>query len=140
MDGRGGQPQHRRPGHRRPVDSRERPRAVPDGARPLGSTADHETRLVDQMPYYIAPVDEDTDFLKITSPEELKVVDPACGSGHMLTYAFDSARRVSSMRRKWPMALARSPSGEPMQPAKSSGSFRPQLRRSRLRAKTAQPR
>ena len=41
------------------------------------------------MDYYIAPVDEETDFLKITSPEELKVIDPACGSGHMLTYAFD---------------------------------------------------
>ena len=47
------------------------------------------SRLVDQMQYYIAPVDEETDFLKIGSPEELKVVDPACGSGHMLTYAFD---------------------------------------------------
>ena len=41
------------------------------------------------MEYYIAPVDEETDFLKITKPEELKVIDPACGSGHMLTYAFD---------------------------------------------------
>lgn len=47
------------------------------------------SHLVDQMQYYIAPVDEETDFLKIGSPEELKVVDPACGSGHMLTYAFD---------------------------------------------------
>ena len=47
------------------------------------------SRLVDQMEYYIAPVDEETDFLKISRPEELKVVDPACGSGHMLTYAFD---------------------------------------------------
>ena len=47
------------------------------------------SRLVDQMDYYIAPVDEETDFLKISSPEELKVIDPACGSGHMLTYAFD---------------------------------------------------
>jgi hypothetical protein len=45
--------------------------------------------LADQMDYYIAPVDEETDFLKITKPEELKVIDPACGSGHMLTYAFD---------------------------------------------------
>jgi hypothetical protein len=41
------------------------------------------------MDYYIAPVDEETDFLKISKPEELKVIDPACGSGHMLTYAFD---------------------------------------------------
>ncbi|MEQ7008507.1 BREX-1 system adenine-specific DNA-methyltransferase PglX [Actinopolymorpha sp. B17G11] len=48
-----------------------------------------ESRLVDQMDYYIAPVDEETDFLKITSPEKLTVIDPACGSGHMLTYAFD---------------------------------------------------
>ncbi|WP_433600363.1 BREX-1 system adenine-specific DNA-methyltransferase PglX [Nocardia sp. CA-135953] len=47
------------------------------------------SHLVDQMDYYIAPVDEETDFLKINSPGELKVIDPACGSGHMLTYAFD---------------------------------------------------
>jgi hypothetical protein len=47
------------------------------------------SRLVNQMEYYIASVDEETDFLKISSPEEFKVVDPACGSGHMLTYAFD---------------------------------------------------
>ncbi len=28
-------------------------------------------------------------FLKVDSPEELKILDPACGSGHILTYAFD---------------------------------------------------
>src|SRR5699024_10055570 len=48
-----------------------------------------ESRLIDQMDYYIAPVDEENDFLRISSPEELTVIDPACGSGHMLTYAFD---------------------------------------------------
>ena len=47
------------------------------------------SHLADQMEYYIAPVDEDADYLKVTSPEELKIIDPACGSGHMLTYAFD---------------------------------------------------
>ena len=47
------------------------------------------SRLVDRMEYYIAPTDEETDFLKISSPEELTIIDPACGSGHMLTYAFD---------------------------------------------------
>lgn len=45
--------------------------------------------LVQRMDYYIEPVDEEGDFLKITSPEDLKVIDPACGSGHMLTYSFD---------------------------------------------------
>ncbi|MGW3292902.1 BREX-1 system adenine-specific DNA-methyltransferase PglX [Streptomyces xiamenensis] len=48
-----------------------------------------DSRLADQMEYYIAPVDEETEYLKIASPEELRVIDPACGSGHMLTYAFD---------------------------------------------------
>jgi hypothetical protein len=47
------------------------------------------SRLIDQMEFFIAPADHETNFLKIDSPEELKVVDPACGSGHMLTYAFD---------------------------------------------------
>lgn len=47
------------------------------------------SRLAEQMEYYIAPVDEKTDFLKVSSPEELKIIDPAVGSGHMLTYAFD---------------------------------------------------
>jgi hypothetical protein len=45
--------------------------------------------LDSQMDYYIASVDAEADFLKIAKPEELKVIDPACGSGHMLTYAFD---------------------------------------------------
>lgn len=46
-----------------------------------------DSRLADQMPYYIP--DDQTDFLKVSTPEELTVIDPACGSGHMLTYAFD---------------------------------------------------
>lgn len=40
------------------------------------------------MPYYIEG-DAETNFLKITKPEEIKLVDPAVGSGHILTYAFD---------------------------------------------------
>lgn len=48
-----------------------------------------ESGLIDQMDYYIKPEEPETDFLKIDSPEEIKLSDPACGSGHMLTYAFD---------------------------------------------------
>ena len=47
------------------------------------------SKLVEKMEYYIQPVEAETDFLKIKSPEEIKICDPACGSGHMLTYAFD---------------------------------------------------
>lgn len=47
------------------------------------------SKLAAQMDYYIAPEGSEMDFLKISKPEEIKVCDPACGSGHMLTYAFD---------------------------------------------------
>ena len=45
--------------------------------------------LVHQMEYYIAPKEPEENFLRISSPEEIKICDPAVGSGHMLTYAFD---------------------------------------------------
>ncbi|MFO1228045.1 BREX-1 system adenine-specific DNA-methyltransferase PglX [Roseateles sp.] len=47
------------------------------------------SRLAEKMDYYIKPEQQEADFLKISSPEEIKICDPACGSGHMLTYAFD---------------------------------------------------
>jgi len=47
------------------------------------------SRLRQRMDYYIAPEEPEEDFLRISSPEEIKICDPACGSGHMLTYAFD---------------------------------------------------
>lgn len=45
--------------------------------------------LADKMDYYIAPEGEIEDFIKVYSPEELTLCDPACGSGHILVYAFD---------------------------------------------------
>ncbi len=72
------------------------------------------SRLIDRMDYYIPPEKEinhekherhekenqenfrdfrafrgSEDFLVVDSPEEIKICDPACGSGHMLVYAFD---------------------------------------------------
>ena len=50
-----------------------------------------ESKLADSMEYYIKPAadNDDSDYLKVERPEDLKICDPACGSGHMLTYAFD---------------------------------------------------
>lgn len=47
------------------------------------------SKLAEQMAYYIPPEKPETDLLRIKGPEDIKVCDPACGSGHMLTYAFD---------------------------------------------------
>ncbi|MBS0986383.1 BREX-1 system adenine-specific DNA-methyltransferase PglX [Acetobacter thailandicus] len=48
-----------------------------------------QSKLAAKMDYYIAPEESETDFLKISRPEDIRICDPACGSGHMLTYAFD---------------------------------------------------
>jgi type II restriction/modification system DNA methylase subunit YeeA len=48
-----------------------------------------DSNLVNKMKYYIKPEQPEQIFLKINTPEEIKVCDPACGSGHMLVYAFD---------------------------------------------------
>lgn len=45
--------------------------------------------LKEHMKYYIENEQESTTFIKVTSPEELTFLDPCCGSGHTLTYAFD---------------------------------------------------
>jgi len=48
-----------------------------------------QSRLAERMDYYIAPEEPETDFLRISRPEDIRICDPAAGSGHMLTYAFD---------------------------------------------------
>lgn len=55
-----------------------------------------DSRLAKHMEYYIEPQqlpvtkeEENQGFLRIKRPEEIRICDPACGSGHMLVYAFD---------------------------------------------------
>lgn len=45
--------------------------------------------LRDQMEYYIEPDSEHEDFIQISGPEDISLCDPACGSGHILVYAFE---------------------------------------------------
>lgn len=40
------------------------------------------------MEYYIQPDEEHEDFIRVASPEDITFCDPACGSGHILVYAF----------------------------------------------------
>jgi hypothetical protein len=48
------------------------------------------SKLKDHMPYFIdSPSLNADDFLKINSVEEIKLLDQACGSGHILVYGFD---------------------------------------------------
>ncbi|BAK83266.1 BREX-1 system adenine-specific DNA-methyltransferase PglX [Komagataeibacter medellinensis] len=46
-------------------------------------------QLATRMAYYIAPDGPRIPFPRIERPEQIRLCDPACGAGHMLTYAFD---------------------------------------------------
>ena len=42
-----------------------------------------------KMEFFVKPDGETEEFIKVYGPEDITVCDPACGSGHILVYAFD---------------------------------------------------
>ena len=52
------------------------------------------SRLKDHMPYYIESTEKDDDFLKVSSVEEITLLDQACGSGHILVYGFELFTKI----------------------------------------------
>lgn len=48
-----------------------------------------ESHLRDRMEYYIEPDTDHEDLIRVESPEDITLCDPACGSGHILSYAFE---------------------------------------------------
>src|SRR5690606_4127393 len=52
------------------------------------------SRLREHMPYYIESEVNQEDILAIHSPEELTLLDQACGSGHILVYGFELFHRI----------------------------------------------
>ena len=48
--------------------------------------------LKEYMPYYIE--NDTAECIQISSPEEITFLDPCCGSGHMLTYAFELLTKI----------------------------------------------
>jgi len=54
-----------------------------------------KSHLRKHMPYFIESESlEGDNYLKIQSPEEIKFLDPASGSGHILVYAFDLFTKI----------------------------------------------
>ena len=53
------------------------------------------SKLRDFMPYFIeSPSMDSEDFLKVDSVEEITLLDQACGSGHILVYAFELFTKI----------------------------------------------
>lgn len=54
-----------------------------------------KSRLREFMPYFIESESlKSQDYLKVTSPEEIKFADPASGSGHILIYGFELFTKI----------------------------------------------
>jgi hypothetical protein len=49
---------------------------------------------VPELCTYLIPDEDDQDAPSFDHPSELRVIDPACGSGHFLLYAFDILERI----------------------------------------------
>jgi type II restriction/modification system DNA methylase subunit YeeA len=53
------------------------------------------SRLREHMPYFIESASlKSEDYLKINSPEEITLLDQACGSGHILVYGFELLSKI----------------------------------------------
>jgi hypothetical protein len=53
------------------------------------------SRIREHIPYYIESVSGNSeDYLKLESIEELKLLDQACGSGHILVYGFELLHKI----------------------------------------------
>ncbi len=48
-----------------------------------------ESHLRERMEYYVEADADHEDFIRVESPEDITLCDPACGSGHILSYAFE---------------------------------------------------
>ncbi len=53
-----------------------------------------ETPSLTDFSTYLVPTEEEGEAPDFESPEEIRVIDPACGSGHFLLYAFDVLERI----------------------------------------------
>ena len=59
-----------------------------------------ESELSSSMEYYV-PSEGDEPHVEVSSADEIRVLDPACGSGHILVYAFDLLFRMYE-EEGWP--------------------------------------
>ncbi|MEH0978212.1 BREX-1 system adenine-specific DNA-methyltransferase PglX [Bacillus mobilis] len=65
-----------------------------------------ESELKEEMKYYVEPAEQENEVqVKLEelrnpnlSPEEITIIDPACGSGHILVYAFDLLYKIYEER------------------------------------------
>jgi type II restriction/modification system DNA methylase subunit YeeA len=67
-----------------------------------------DSPLANRMEYFVKPDPENhEEYRKVASPEDITLIDPACGSGHFLCYAFDLLAKMYEERGYRPRDIAR---------------------------------
>jgi hypothetical protein len=59
-----------------------------------------ETPSLADFSTYLVPTEEEGEAPDFEDPKEIRVIDPACGSGHFLLYAFDVLERIWHRERR----------------------------------------
>ncbi len=62
-------------------------------------TSLNKTPSLDQFSTYLVPAEAESDTPDFDNPEDIRVIDPACGSGHFLLYAYDVLERIWSREK-----------------------------------------
>jgi len=76
------------------ADAVPEPAALSPEARKDRLVTPEEAPSVPELCTYLIPDEGDQDAPSFDHPSELRVIDPACGSGHFLLYAFDILERI----------------------------------------------
>ncbi|WP_144927816.1 BREX-5 system adenine-specific DNA-methyltransferase PglX [Halorubrum salsamenti] len=75
-------------------DAIPEPDALPPDERKNRLVTPEDSPSVPELCTYLIPDEEPGDAPEFDHPRELRVIDPACGSGHFLLYAFDILERI----------------------------------------------
>ncbi len=62
--------------------------------RKFRNISPEETPSLAEFSTYLVPTEEEGKAPDLNEPEEIRIIDPACGSGHFLLYAFDILERI----------------------------------------------
>ncbi|TKX79295.1 BREX-5 system adenine-specific DNA-methyltransferase PglX, partial [Halorubrum sp. SD626R] len=76
------------------ADNISEPESLPPEERKNRLVTPEDSPSVPELCTYLIPDDEPGDAPEFDHPKELRVIDPACGSGHFLLYAFDILERI----------------------------------------------
>jgi len=76
------------------ISTVEEQKSLSAGDRKYRDTSPSKTPSLADFSTYLVPTKKEGKSSSFEGPEDIRVIDPACGSGHFLLYAFDVLERI----------------------------------------------